>query len=726
MSHYVFSINNVAVCDLPLDSATLNLRAGGPDTLSLSYAVADATDHIYTYGQAIVVTVKTYSDADILESTTVLFSGRISRRQGIGIGESDSLSYEAVNAWGDMRKSPLTQLWKSRPIDGGALTTVEVPRVLLGQDDDGSLMDSGEVISFIINRAASKGANVTLGTISAGLAIPTTEVLDTSCDQALRQILNFHPDYVAWIEGTAFNCKPPSLLSTVTVPSACADGLVTTLVPQEDEAPVGVKIIFERTHIIDGQSLIERIAQTAGLSSGWPPPLYMTIPLAGANVTYKTQVIESRTLPPVDDLNGTTSKAFYKGLIPQIAGVDNADFAITSQTVLFADPLLDYIAEAGSETVNPNSAPIDREGDLETDFPRMLVSGQITDWMDEDLKQYDAILTARLYYRGTDPVISDFVGNYLEISEPIQITNALPKTYSEIDGYTEAEEPIAGLATSYWNAIKTARIEGTIAGDLGGKYVDIRPGRKLIVTDILPTAAVVTSSQINLLTDQFQSTFGGSEYLNPKSLTELARALVKNRPTWKKATERTEAKTGAGLGAIKEGSKPAEKWGGPRSTKAPAHPWSLDVVNYSSGEVKLLHGTVRDTSGTTSGALSPANENETFTPSAGGFLTLQLEGYTPTQYTIVYSANWPVTDDLEVEYTGTPGGEDFEYVESHYPLWEFTSTPTKGAVEISEDLYAIHRGAKSHFGTEFQYYKVESTGELFFALRIIQAPEVIA
>lgn len=689
MPSYRFLFDGTPVCSLNLERLQLALRAGGPDSLSWSYETNPLGTPLHEIHDEITLTCQTLDDEGTVTATETLFLGHVIRRPARDEGTSAGFDFVAENGWGDMRRVILTQVWKSWDPTTEALVDRAVPRVVLGLATDGTVQTTGATLGEIIDHAEAKGALVTAGTLSPALTVPPTELVDTTCDAALRQILAYHPDHIAWIEdGETLHVRPPSALSTITIADTCEAGLLVSHDPQTDEIPGGVVIVFEKRHQIDGAEKIERIHQTAGSSLGWPPPIYMTIPLAGVNVTSRKEVIETRTLPVPGDTSATLAKNFLKGLIPDLADAANADLRITAYEVIFADPKLDYIPDPDTGTVNPNSRPIDRGTDTVDDFPRMLVSGQVQPWFPPSVKQYDALLNVTVTYTGTNAELKAKIGNAFDISEPITITNAEPKIYSAIDSVEAGDEPISGLATSYWNAINQARDEGTLRGDLQGQYLDLRPGRKVLLSEYFDTAAVIRETTYDILAKTFECGYGNSEYLNPKTLQDLARAMARNRPSWKRPEERTDASAdSASGGTIREGGKASPQYAKP--TRRSTFPWDLKPSE-TSGQFTVAVGTILKGDDSVEQVLTCTNPTDTFTAAADKILAIKIEEIEPTEYTLVLLDEWPEADGYAVTYSGTVEGEDFEFTARHFPLWQIVATPSAEAdLKLGEDLYGL-------------------------------------
>lgn len=555
---YRFLFNGVDVCSLPLESMRLETAAGGPDSLRWSYIVGDVATDPHAEDTTVTLVAQTINAAAEVVATETLFIGRIVPTGSADDRATVSRTYAATNGWDDLKKIILTQLTKTSDPTTGALTNIRVPRVMLGQAANGAAINSGQTMGGIIDAAIDDGAILTKGTIDPAQTIPTTEVVDTSADAALRQVLLYHPDAVAYIAGQTMHIRTPDNLTEIAI-DPCDDGLKVTHSARPDRLPCGVVITFESTHTLNGQTRVSRTNQTAGASSGWPPPVRMTLQLKGATISNLTETIETRSIPVAGSLNNASAKNFYRGLFPILENVSDEHIGIQDQTIAFANPKIDGINSEGTTVANPNSKPIDRGAATPEDFPRQLISGTIQPWMPGNLKSYDALLTARLYYRGSDANLKRQIGRGITVSQPLEITNALPKNYTTLDTVEGGEAPISGLATNYWNAINQAANEGTVSGFLQGVYLPVKPGAKITLNGFFEDAAVISRRSLDILTQEWTATYGVSEFLNPKQIADLARALARNSPKWSSPEERTEAKPSNSITPVTTTSKPVPR-----------------------------------------------------------------------------------------------------------------------------------------------------------------------
>jgi hypothetical protein len=700
------TINGTDLCEFDfVESAGLSLKAGGPDVLSLTFGARDAAsdDLLFSVGDEVAVRV----NGELLFDGRILTAGRKA-----GGGTSEGFSAEGVNGWGDMERVTLEQekqRWNP-DADPPALETVTGPRVVLGQDVDGEQVATGAVFSQIISWAQGKQAKVREGSILTGRLVNQTEVVDVNTAAVLRQFLRFHPDAVAWIDGTKkLHIQALADLDTVSFSKAGECDLVLDAVDRSDRAQAGVKIVYEITNDVDGETLIQEETDSAGSLDSWPPPRVMTIELAGASVSYQKEEIKVRKLPDPAQLTQSYSKNFYKGLFPFLSEADLADLAIQNQVLEARKRFVDGIDAETGEALGTNadgdySEPTLLDGSGNYVFPNQLVQGAIQPWFPDSIEEHTVTLKAKILYKGDDPRIlnkmptGEISGGVsyraLEVAIPIKVTNAVSKTYQEIDSFEDAQqEPISGLAADYLAAINSQLWEGQISGNIeaengGDKLFSARPGKRVRVSDFTDEYSAVTDWNLDLKTGACSVRFGISEFLNPKDEIELNNLTNINRPKWSTTAQRTEAKAPAGLGGIL-GSGGAGNGGDLSAVSTGAggidSAWDLiDETDYSadgSPVARLRPGRLLlGYSGTVETVDDPVSAQ--FTPTVGDSVYLEV-AITDLEVT---GAEWKVGDfsslDL-VELDGTD--QDFARLE----LWKF--------VAVDDSSFLLQEGMR--FGT---------------------------
>jgi hypothetical protein len=138
-------------------------------------------------------------------------------------------------------------------------------------------------------------------------------------------------------------------------------------------------------------------------------------------------------------------------------------------------------------------------------------------------------------------------------------------------------------------------------------------------------------------------------------------------------------------------SETADGWMPPRNAAseiALSLPWKMTVINAEAGEVKLEPGTILKGSDSITEKLTITNPTATLTVEADGFIALKINSEAPTTCELVALEEWPEDDGYQVTYTGTMGGDDFTFVERHYPLWKIIAESTPTSTPIGSELHA--------------------------------------
>lgn len=686
-----------------LESAVVNLRAGGPDEFTMTFGAESAKNDSLPFSFNDSVTV-------VIDGKTV-FDGRIvtpSRNAG---GASESFSLTAQNGWGDMAAVTLQQPRKSyKPSDDGtygSLQTTDCPIVTLGQNENGTNATTGDVFEQIIDWAASKGANITKGSIISGRLVNQAQVIDVKCAQALRNYLRFHPSATAWIDnGDELNIKKTTELDSVSFDTE-NDCVRVNATSRQDRQAKGVEITYKIAHNVDGGTLIEFVKDSAGSTNLWPPAVVFTVELPGTSVTYQKQEMETRTLPNSGDLDSVVSKRFFKGIWPFLEAAADGDLEIRDYKITPVNPRLDELdfdtqeTKPGGESNAPYVAPDPAQ------YPRQVVSGKVQEWM-QGVKQHPATIEAKVYYKGSDADILkqlDQVGKtggiayrFREMNTVIDMTDAFTKEYREIDSFEPSQiAPIAGLAQDYFNAINLPSFEGAITGNLATseKLLKARPGARVSVANVAPSSSPITDWSVELLTQSVEARFGLSEYLNPKDLVALGNVTTVNQPNWSTAESRTEAKPALGVGGFGGRTGNGGRAYAPQDKPVPQplQAWDLiDTTDYSTPsptvKVDLIVGNIRANWDRT-GFLT-IEDVESFQPTVGDSIYVQIEygldGVTIQEITIELG---DLEDVKSCEFTG--GGL---LAFSKTELWKFVEVDDPDFSEIQGIIYLDMKAVK--------------------------------
>jgi hypothetical protein len=115
-------------------------------------------------------------------------------------------------------------------------------------------------------------------------------------------------------------------------------------------------------------------------------------------------------------------------------------------------------------------------------------------------------------------------------------------------------------------------------------------------------------------------------------------------------------------------------------------PWAL-IPSGDPGEFVVNVGSVLKSGDSVSQVLTCSNPSETYSVEADQIFAVKITSEEPTSYEVVLLNAWPEADGYQVSYTGSMGGEDFAFVERHYPLWQFVATATATSIPLGEGLH---------------------------------------
>ena len=200
----------------------------------------------------------------------------------------------------------------------------------------------------------------------------------------------------------------------------------------------------------------------------------------------------------------------------------------------------------------------------------------------------------------------------------------------------------------------------------------------------------------------------------------FARAMARNRPSWKRPEERTQASAeSASGGSFREGGKASPQYAKP--TRRTTRPWDLKPSE-TSGDFTVAVGTILKGSDSVDLVLTCSNATDTFTAAANKILAIKIEALAPTSYTLVLLTSWPESDGYTVTHTGTVGGGDFVLTARHFPLWKIVSTPSAEAdIRLGENLYGLRLAPPENLALQQGLYRTPD-GEFIQLPDLVVAP----
>jgi hypothetical protein len=509
---YEYSTNGTTW--LPLtgyDNLRRTLRQAGLDTFTLQKISATAlTDaDLFSYDQTVY----------IRRDSTMLFTGRVSTLPRVGDASDERQIVTIVGPWDDLQNITYQQQWKSYNIAGEEEETVTKTRVILGLKADGTRATAGEVITDAVTWAISRGANLQLGTVTAGPQLPLNEQVNLKCAEVILNMLRWMPDYTAWVDYSTtpptFNCVRRAGLSTVTV--SMLDGESIQVTPRYDLQVPGIVIQYEKTHTSGGQTWTAIEQDTAG-STSHRRTVHMSFDLAGTRRTFVKARIETAAYPNTEAggyPNTTETKAFLKTLFPAFAVLPDADITISD---------------------------ISRTGVL----PRYLTEGSIPEWLtsaeaEEDQVEITLSYSLRIAYPAGD-VMKEVTGEKITIG--VTSTDAASATYKRTASYDSGETTPSGIAAQLFTAWNVLHHEGGISTVAAEPTEAVTPGKLLRISNGLAALATMDASIQQVSTSYDNGTvlisFGPPKQIEADTLVALFRALRTRRYAWS-AGQKTSA-----------------------------------------------------------------------------------------------------------------------------------------------------------------------------------------
>lgn len=449
------------------------------------------------------------------------FCGRVKTipRQG---AQDENLSYSLEGPWWDLERCTLQQVWKT---NGGA-SEVRLGRIILGQADDGSPLNTGGQITAVLNFAIAQGAYFQVGTIAPALALRFEELKDLTCAEAVRRLMRLHPDHVAAFD---YSTEIPTLniLPRASLPAAnlaygtdeyTLSGIQIT--PRYDLQLPAVIINYERTINDNGTILIDpvvRIAPPDYAGSLLDVPVF-TIPLRGWSRVTTKQKVKVRDIKDNDgSANTDATKKYWQTQIAALRDVDLADIEL-----LDLEDKVMPTAPAGVKFLRRLEDPeeLDEEGEpieFEDSLGKELIEGAIAPWMPNTVKAQRQTITVRINVRREGAKVWTC---------PIMATNASSRTYRSSET-TPGEDVPVGIETSLYAALSALQWSGSVTiaqeeatGLAGlGNVINIFGGRVAWET----MNALVQSEEVDVDNGATNLMFGPPAQLGPQDMLELLR-----------------------------------------------------------------------------------------------------------------------------------------------------------------------------------------------------------
>lgn len=508
----------------------LNRFNAAPDVCVVSKpGPMDATP-IFAYGEI----VKIYRDG------VIWFQGKAQNPERIGVGTAEAVRYKFVGPWWDLEQIVFQQSWKSflaytTPGDPTTPPTFEnkySSELFLGQDINLNPLTTAQQITEILTHAIACDANLQIGTIDAGLSIPTYNCRDISCAEAVQMMMRWTPDRIAWFDYTT---TPPTIhirklsnLTNVTLTVGTDKIAEMRLTPRYDLQLSAVLLRFKQLNNYDGliqQVIVEQKYPLVATGLEFGASVH-TIELAGYRVVLSKASIKCTAIDAQSGVAGTRLD-WWKEKLPWLknglaAGGFLTNASVDSATVVDADT---------GATVSLGT------------YPRELREGQIAPWMDKLAKRVKIQANVTYDKHDTSGHVFKLLGiTSAPVSVTVVATNATTGDYENIDSFEAGEAVPSGLAQGIYDAMSTLQYEGEIpladaeipAGLAMGKKLTIA-GTSLSLSNLLIQSTVEEphSGRIRLV-------IGPAKQLGIADLIELHRVnrfrLVYNAPAQRAGT----------------------------------------------------------------------------------------------------------------------------------------------------------------------------------------------
>ncbi len=423
----------------------------GVDRLRVTAPGACDGTALFAYGQEVIIRRdRTYSGGS-WSGGTIYFRGKATGLQRIGSGSAEGVRYEFAGPWWDFERMVYQQEWRVYDPGSEEVVTGRISELFLGLDVDGNKLTTAEQVEEAVEWAVSCGVSCQVGTIDAGVEIPSYNVREITVAEVIRQMLRWTPDVVTWFDYTTspptFHARKLASLTsrTLTVGTDAITGF--SLVPRYDLALPAVVLKFKKINEVNGAPYLQIEEQkypvdATGTEVG---ALVATVELAGSRTQWLYASVVSAALAPEE-------VGWWQEREPWMADetIDPASLTVSDVTV-----------------VDEEGQPLDREA-----YPYELRSGQVASWMPGGTKRVTvtAWVSYDLYFPVRDennemvyvPELAAQRQRRKKVSMRLVATDLQTGTYSSLSEYDPGETVPSGLAQAIYDAHATLQHAGEI------------------------------------------------------------------------------------------------------------------------------------------------------------------------------------------------------------------------------------------------------------------------
>lgn len=511
---------------------TLVNQAADTFHVTLATAAIDDDEIIPFEAQVIIREGRESEDGspDSFSEGTVIFRGRRILTPLTGTPDSERVGLHFANAWYDLEHICYQQERKTWSGTAETLIDVYTSELILFQDwETQEKLSTYEQLAAILGYAIAQGAPFQIGEIEPAVNVPTYQVKDIMCSEAIQNCLRCSPDAVVWFDYTTapatLNIEKRASLDAVALPFADGERHQSSAItPRPDLQLPAVSLKFKRTNEDNGFVWIEQM-QTA--------PNWQVYPVDATGLA-------RRTLVQTIDLAGSKRSDVFGSLVTEALGAVDADLADRgtwwkkkhpqfqdSKYTITAIAVATVKTKGGGSTIN-----------LE-DYPNELIKGSLASWMTVDgdpVVGQEAEVRAKItYVRVNDEGATLEKAVTKEYTANVVLTNAVTDDYSSLQAFVAGEAIPANLAQSIYESLAVLQYEGShtlveeeITHAVGmDKVLNLTGGKAAWAT----MRAFIMSIEEDFDTGTTKINFGPATHLGAGDLVQLF-LFNRNRQVW--------------------------------------------------------------------------------------------------------------------------------------------------------------------------------------------------
>jgi len=528
MWHLTYNGGTKSFADWGLSNLRRSRVSQAQDTVSFTAPGRYDADELFPFGSVITISYQA-----VVGGVAVLwFYGRVIQVPRSGSGAEENMDYVLAGPWWYLDNLVYQQGWQQWKTHPYTLIPPEIKlreetvgtppdeqvydiilhfssRVILGQDTEGAKMTSGQVIADVIAYAIASGAPIASGTIEPDVDIPFDAQNDITCAEAIRRVLRWSPDAVAWFDYSTspyptFHCARRAVLTALSVPFLDNPPAAVAVTPRPDLQAPAVILKFEQTNTVGDSDFMTTVTDKYPLSATSREfgALIATLELAGSDAQYVSQriVVEDLYSPGLTS-NLYADEGFWRAHDPSITDEDIYELSFVSGS---EDPLYD----------------------------QELVEGQVQDWM-TGVHAVEYTVTAVALVTIHDSEGEIIKEEFRTLSCRIIATDAKTKTYTKLASLITGEAIPVGLAKALYDSLHPLQYEGAITLAEEECGLSLTALRAAIGYVLNPTGGLVAweamRAQIQKVEENVDSgittiNFGPTEQLSPQDLVERLRA----------------------------------------------------------------------------------------------------------------------------------------------------------------------------------------------------------